>query len=270
MCCGGVAVRKTSIVIVALILQLIAAHPVLAVTPTQAAAVEFLGGTLGGVVGVGLGVVAIGSITPNLESRAARIATVITGVTLGGGLGATAGVLAAGRLFGVQGNAQGCLLGALAGGLASAFVEPLLYLLGIPERTTEFLGFLLLPIAPAVGATIGFNWSVADPRWTEPRPGESASETSAALLRRSDAERPSEKLRNSRRGVLDDDFRFGQVRLEQVRVGMERDLSVLCRCVEDDAIGEREILRDHHAELVEEQRHTERADDLAAQRDRHA
>lgn len=63
----------------------------------------------------------------------------------------------------MDGNAPGCLLGALVGGLASAFVEPLLYLLGIPEGTTELLGFLLLPIAPAVGATIGFNWSVADP-----------------------------------------------------------------------------------------------------------
>ena len=48
-------------------------------------------------------------------------------------------------------------------GLVSAFVEPLLYLLGIPEGTTEFLGFLFLPITPAVCATIGFNWSVADP-----------------------------------------------------------------------------------------------------------
>ena len=87
----------------------------------------------------------------------------ITGVTLGGGLGATAGVLAAGKILGVEGRAPGCLLGALAGGLVSAFVEPLLYLLGIPEETTELLGFLFLPIAPAIGATIGFNWSGADP-----------------------------------------------------------------------------------------------------------
>jgi len=47
--------------------------------------------------------------------------------------------------------------------LASAFIEPLLYLLGIPEATTELLGVLFLPIAPAVGATIGFSWSGADP-----------------------------------------------------------------------------------------------------------
>lgn len=76
---------------------------------------------------------------------------------------ATAGVLAAGKLLDVEGNAPGCLLGALVGGLVSAFAEPLLYLLGIPEETTELLGFLFLPIAPAIGATIGFNRSGADP-----------------------------------------------------------------------------------------------------------
>lgn len=154
--------RGCSTTVAMILVLLVAAHPVLAATPSQAITVELLGGMLGGVAGVGLGIVAISSIAPDLESRAARIATVITGVTLGGGLGATAGVLAAGRLLSVQGNVRGCLLGALAGALASAFVEPLLYLLGIPEGTTELLGFLFLPIAPAVGATIGFNWSGAD------------------------------------------------------------------------------------------------------------
>jgi len=67
------------------------------------------------------------------------------------------------QLLDVEGDAPGCLLGALVGGLVSAFAEPLLYLLGIPEETTELLGFLFLPIAPAVNATIGFNWSGADP-----------------------------------------------------------------------------------------------------------
>jgi hypothetical protein len=159
----GIAVRRVSIVIAALIVLPIAAHPALAATPPRIVAVELLGATLGGIVGVGLGIVAIGSITPRLEARPARIATVISGVTLGGGLGATAGVLAAGKLLGAEGNVPACLLGALAGALVSALVEPLLYLLGVPEGTTEFLGLVLLPIAPAVGATIGFNWSTADP-----------------------------------------------------------------------------------------------------------
>lgn len=119
---------------------------------------ELLGGTLGGVIGAGIGVVAIGEIAPTLESRAARVATVIAGVTFGGGLGAASGVLATSRLFDLEGNTAGCLLGGLVGGLASAFVEPFFYLLGVPENITEFLGMLFLPIAPAIGATIGFNW----------------------------------------------------------------------------------------------------------------
>lgn len=156
--------RGCSTSIAMILVLLTAAYPVLAATPSRAITVEFLGGMLGSAAGVGLGIVAIGSIAPNLESRAARIATVISGVTLGGGLGATAGVLAAGRILNVEGSVVGCFLGALAGGLASAFVEPLLYLIGIPEGTAELLGFLFLPIAPAIGATIGFNWSSVDPR----------------------------------------------------------------------------------------------------------
>jgi len=143
--------------VVALGLSLwMAALPAWAVPPGIIAG-ELLGGTLGGVIGAGIGVVAIAEIAPTLESRAARVGTVITGVTLGGGLGAMAGVLASGRLLGIEGNTAGCLLGGLAGGLASAFVEPFFYLLGVPENITEFLGMLFLPIAPAIGATIGFN-----------------------------------------------------------------------------------------------------------------
>jgi hypothetical protein len=155
--------HRSPVVISALLILFLAAHSVSAATPSEAFALELLGGTVGGVVGAGLGIVAIGSIAPNLEARAARVATVITGVTLGGGLGATAGVLAAGKLLDVEGGIAGCLLGGLAGGLVSAFVEPLLYSIGVPERVTEFLGFVLLPIAPAIGATIGFNWSRASP-----------------------------------------------------------------------------------------------------------
>jgi len=134
-----------------------AVHPALIAAPIQPVGTQLLGGALGGVVGVGLGILAISEIVPTLEPRAARVATVVAGVTLGGGLGATAGVLAASKIRGAEGNVFSCLLGSLAGGLMSAFVEPLLYLFGVPEATTEFLGFLLLPICPAIGATIGFN-----------------------------------------------------------------------------------------------------------------
>jgi len=156
-------VYRISVLLSALLVLFLAVHSASAVTPSGAIALELLGGTVGGVVGAGLGIVAIGSIAPNLEARAARVATVIAGVTLGGGLGATAGVLATGKILGVEGGIAGCLLGGLAGGLASAFVEPLLYSIGIPEEVTEFLGFVLLPIAPAIGATIGFNWSRSSP-----------------------------------------------------------------------------------------------------------
>ncbi len=153
--------RRSLIVVTAGLILLIAAHPALAATSREAA-VELLGGTLGGIAGVGLGIAAIGSIAPNLEARAARVATVISAVTLSGGLGAAAGVLVTGKILDARGNAAACLLGGLAGGLVSACIEPLLYLLGVPEGTTEFLGLALLPIVPAAGATIGFNRS-ADP-----------------------------------------------------------------------------------------------------------
>lgn len=120
-------------------------------------------GTLGGVGGIAISVTALGTITPTLDARAARVAVVVSGVTLGGGLGASVGVLAAARLLSVEGNVRACLIGAFAGGLASALVEPLLYLIGIPEPVAEFLGFLFLPMVPAVGATFGFNYVAEAP-----------------------------------------------------------------------------------------------------------
>ena len=154
---------RGSVVVTMTLILLVVAYPLPAETSSRAIGIELLGGALGGAVGAAIGIVAIGSIAPSFDSRAARIATVVSGVTLGGGLGATAGVLAAGKLLDAKGSASGCLLGGLFGGLASAFAEPLLYLLAIPEQATELLGFLFLPIGPAVGATIGFNWSDADP-----------------------------------------------------------------------------------------------------------
>jgi hypothetical protein len=133
------------------------AQPAWAIPTTAVVAGELLGGALGGVAGAAIAVTAIREITPTLEPRAARVATVITSVTLGAGLGGSAGVLATGRLLDIEGNVTGCLLGGLAGGLASTFVEPLFYTLGVPEEITEFLGMLFLPLAPAIGAVIGFN-----------------------------------------------------------------------------------------------------------------
>ena len=123
---------------------------------------EWLGcfglGTVGGLTGAVVAVTAIAEIGPQIDARWGRTALVIGGLTLFDGLGAAAGVLTAGRVWDVEGNVAGCLLGGLAGGLASAFTEPLLYTLGIPEGWTEFFGMALLPLLPALGATLGFGW----------------------------------------------------------------------------------------------------------------
>jgi len=143
-------VKTTTALAVAMMVLMIIAYLGLAAAPSRAVAGELLGGTLGGVVGVGLGIVAISSIAPMLEAREARIATII------------AGVLAAGRLLDVRGSVPGCFLGGLVGRLVSAFVVPFLSLFGIPEGTTEFLGMLLLPITSAIGVTVGFGRGVAN------------------------------------------------------------------------------------------------------------
>lgn len=135
--------------------------PALAAPRTSDIATEFLLGTAGGLGGAVVAITAIAQIAPELESRAAKISVVISSVALGGGLGAAVGVLAAGRLLDLEGSIPGCLFGGLLGGLASAFTEPLLYLFGIPEGVTEFLGLAMLPVLPAVAAVLGFNRAAA-------------------------------------------------------------------------------------------------------------
>ncbi len=114
-------------------------------------------GTLGGLVGAVLAVIAISEITPQIESWAGSTAVVVGSITVFDGVGAAAGVLAAGKVWNLAGNVPATFLGGFLGGLASAFVEPILYLIGIPEGWTEFFGMALLPVLPAVGATWGFD-----------------------------------------------------------------------------------------------------------------
>jgi len=122
---------------------------------------EWLGcfglGAVGGLVGAVIAVTAIAEIGPQIDVAWGSTALVIGGLTLFDGVGAAVGVLAAGKIWNVEGNIGGCFLGGIAGGLASAFTEPLLYTLGIPEGWTEFFGMALLPVLPALGATIGFG-----------------------------------------------------------------------------------------------------------------
>ena len=115
-------------------------------------------GTVGGLAGAVVAITVIGEIGPQIESRFGKVAVVVGSLTVFDGLGAAAGVLAAGKIWDIDGNISGCILGGLAGGLASAFTEPLFYLLGIPEGITEFFGMALLPILPAVGAMLGFGY----------------------------------------------------------------------------------------------------------------
>ena len=122
---------------------------------------EWLGhaglGAAGGLAGAIVAVITIAEITPQIESRFGRVAVVVGSLTVFDGLGAAAGVLAAGKIWDTDGNVGGCFLGGMVGGFASAFTEPLLYLLGIPEEVTEFLGMVLLPLLPAIGAVLGFG-----------------------------------------------------------------------------------------------------------------
>jgi len=113
--------------------------------------------TVGGVAGAVVAITAIAEIGPQIESRMGKTALVIGSLTVLDGLGAAAGVLAAGKIWDIEGNIKSSILCGMAGGLASAFVEPLLYMIGIPEGWTEFFGMALLPILPALGATIGFG-----------------------------------------------------------------------------------------------------------------
>lgn len=142
---------------VAMLIVVLGCGPALPAASTD----EWLGhvglGTLGGLVGAVVAVTTIGEIAPQIESRFGKIAVVISSLTVFDGLGAAAGVLVAGKIWDIDGNVGGCILGGLAGGLASAFTEPLLYLLGIPEGITEFMGLAMLPLLPAIGAVLGFN-----------------------------------------------------------------------------------------------------------------
>lgn len=114
-------------------------------------------GVLGSAVGAVVAITVIAEGVERIEPRAGRVAVVIGSLTLFNGMGAAAGVLVGGRIWDIDGNAGGSFLGGMAGGLASAFVEPLLYMIGIPEGWTEFFGIALLPILPALGATLGFR-----------------------------------------------------------------------------------------------------------------
>ncbi len=114
-------------------------------------------GLLGGAAGTAFSIAAVGQLTPLVASPLGKTVVVVVTLALGAGTGASAGVLVAGEVLDVNARPLACLSGGLLGGLLAAFAEPILYLLGVPEAVAEFLGFALLPILPAIGATLGLN-----------------------------------------------------------------------------------------------------------------
>lgn len=139
-----------------LLILLIAAMPILAAPSGLDWGLSLGGGIVGAAAGLAVALGATGGLMETIESRAGRMAVVFTSVAVGGGLGAGAGVLVTARLRDQEGNVPMCFLGGVAGALASLLTEPLLYMIGLPEEITEFAGMLLLPVLPALGATIGF------------------------------------------------------------------------------------------------------------------
>ncbi len=117
-------------------------------------------GLLGAAAGAAVSIAAVGQLTPLASSPLGGAAVVIATLALGTGVGASAGILAASDILDLDARPLACLSGGLLGGLVAAFAEPILYLFGVPEAVAEFLGFALLPILPAVGATVALNLSL--------------------------------------------------------------------------------------------------------------
>jgi len=118
---------------------------------------EFVGGTLGGAIGAAGAIGLVSVVGPELDASWAKTTLVISSITVGCGLGSAGGVLATSALLGTEGSMTGCLIGGLLGGLLAAFSDPITYSLGIPEDVAEFIGFLAMPLVPAIGATLGFH-----------------------------------------------------------------------------------------------------------------
>jgi len=118
---------------------------------------EFVGGTLGGTLGAAGAIGLVSVVGPQLDASWAKTTLVISSITLSCGLGSAGGVLATSALLGTEGSTMGCLIGGLLGGLLAAFSDPITYSIGIPEDVAEFIGFLALPLVPAIGATLGFH-----------------------------------------------------------------------------------------------------------------
>jgi len=138
----------------------------LAAVPPATLSVEIVAGSVTGLVGVVLAGRLGGAFVEAMDLTELRTPIVVGFMTCGVTAGASLGVIGAGNLFGVTGNTPGCVLGALVGGLVGLFTEPLLYSLGpfeLEDPFVEAMGMAAIALAPAIGATVGFNWGTSDP-----------------------------------------------------------------------------------------------------------
>jgi len=137
-----------------------------AAVPPTTIAVEIVAGSVTGFAGV-----ILAGWVGNAFVEAVGLTELRTPIVVGFGIcgitaGASLGVIGAGSLLGATGDIPGCMLGALVGGLVGLFTEPLLYSLGLFELNNLFveaMGMAAVALAPAIGATVGFNWGTADP-----------------------------------------------------------------------------------------------------------
>ena len=125
---------------------------------------------LGGAAGTMAGVILVNELNDVLsdaldfgEWRGPLMLGLVTG---GITAGASLGVMGVASLLGEEGNPPACVSGAFLGGLVALFTEPVLYELGgfeVDDPRVEALGMTALLLAPAIGATAGFNWGTSDP-----------------------------------------------------------------------------------------------------------
>ena len=144
---------------------------VTAASPSEAVPLELLGGALGSAVGWAGGFFIARTMATawDLHSPDQRDILRLASLAVAVPAGASLSVLAVGSWQGVDGNGLLCAGGALLGMVVGMAVEPVLGWLvsalspsgtapsGVLGTALEAVGFAAMVVAPAIGATVGFN-----------------------------------------------------------------------------------------------------------------